>query len=125
VERLSKLWLSLFILSVFLTLGSESFSRPCPAEGKSSPFPEVKGWKPHEKPQILSRNNLYDYIDGAADLYLKLDFQELEVVEYRNEKKAAVTVEVYRHRTPNDAFGIYSQERLADASFLDIEAQGY
>ena len=125
MKRFRKLGLSLFVLSVFLSVGSETVFQPCPAEGKTSPFPEVKGWKPYEKPQVFSRNTLYEYIDGAADLYLKLDFQELEVVEYRNEKKAAVTVEVYRHRTPNHAFGIYSQERLADASFLDIGAQGY
>lgn len=125
MKRLSKLWLFLFLLSVFVGLGAELLSPPHPAEGKDIPFPEMSGWMLSEKPQVFSPNNLYDYIDGAADLYLKLDFQELEVVEYRNEKKAAVTVEVYRHRTPNHAFGIYSQERLPDASFLDIGAQGY
>jgi len=36
-----------------------------------------------------------------------------------------VTVEVYRHRSPNDAFGIYSQERFPTVTFLNIGAQGY
>jgi hypothetical protein len=53
------------------------------------------------------------------------DLQELKVTEYLNEKKASVIVDVYRHKTPTHAFGIYSQERLPNANFLDIGAQGY
>ena len=40
-------------------------------------------------------------------------------------RKASVTIEVYRHRTPVQAFGIYSQERLGNANYLDVGAQGY
>ncbi|HBB16591.1 MAG TPA: hypothetical protein DCZ97_06125, partial [Syntrophus sp. (in: bacteria)] len=50
---------------------------------------------------------------------------ELKVAEYVNERKASVVVEAYRHRTPRDAFGIYSQERLPDGNFIEIGAQGY
>ena len=46
-------------------------------------------------------------------------------MDYTGEGKAAVTVEVYRHGDSTQAFGIYSQERLANARFLDIGAQGY
>jgi len=49
----------------------------------------------------------------------------LKVAEYLNDKKASVTVEIYRHRTPTHAFGIYSQERLANAKYIGIGAQGY
>jgi hypothetical protein len=47
------------------------------------------------------------------------------VAEYGNEKKASVIVEAYRHGTPRDAFGIYSQERRREGNFLEIGAQGY
>jgi len=49
----------------------------------------------------------------------------LKVAEYQNEKKASVTVDVYRQKTPLHAFGVYSQERLSGAKFLDIGVQGY
>jgi hypothetical protein len=88
-------------------------------------FPEMDGWKQAEKIQIFSPRTLYEYINGAADLYLAYEFQELQVAEYKHGPKAAVTVEVYRHQNPTQAFGIYSQERLPDARFLDIGAQGY
>jgi len=92
---------------------------------KSFVFPEIKGWKKSGEILTFSPGKLYDYINGAADLYLSYEFQELKVAEYQNEKKASVTVEVYRHKTPTHAFGIYSQERLSNANFLDIGAQGY
>ena len=95
------------------------------AEGKDVVFPEMDGWKQAGQPQTFSPDTLYEYIDGGADLYLKYEFQELRVAEYQNDKKASVTVEVYRHRDSNHAFGIYSQERLSNASFMDIGAQGY
>jgi hypothetical protein len=92
---------------------------------KTFTFPKLTGWKQSGEIQTFSPKNLFEYINGAADLYLSYDFQELKVAEYQNAKKASVTIEVYRHKTPIDAFGIYSQERLSDANFLDIGAQGY
>ena len=88
-------------------------------------FPEIAGWKNSVAIQTFIPKTLYEYINGAADLYLAADFEELQVAEYENEKKASVTVEVYRHRTPEDAFGIYSQKRLPDGNFLNIGAEGY
>jgi len=95
------------------------------SDQKTFTFPELTGWKQSGEIQTFSPKNLFEYINGAADLYLSYDFQELQVAEYQNEKKASVTIEVYRHKTPIYAFGIYSQERLSDANFLDIGAQGY
>lgn len=88
-------------------------------------FPEVAGWKQSGEIQTFSPKTLYEYIDGAADLYLMYDFQALKVAEYQNEKKSSVTVDVYFHKTPIQAFGIYSQERLPDANFIEVGAQGY
>ena len=88
-------------------------------------FPEIPGWTLSGEPQTFSPRTLYEHINGAADLYLASDFEELKVAEYKNEKKASVIVETYRHRTPQDAFGIYSQERTSDGNFIAIGAQGY
>lgn len=95
------------------------------SEAKDVKFPEITGWKQTGEIQTFIPKNLYEYINGAADLYFAYDFQELKVAEYENDKKAQVTVDIYRHKTPLHAFGIYSQERLPDAHFLDIGIQGY
>jgi len=88
-------------------------------------LPEMDGWKKSEQVQIYKPATLYEYINGAAELYLSYNFQELQVGEYQNEKNASIIVEVYRHQTTNDAFGIYSQERPTEGQFLNIGAQGY
>jgi len=113
------------LLFVCLILGVNNSARASDSGWKTFVFPEVTGWRQSGEIQTFQPENLFDYIDGAADLYLSYDFQELKVAEYLNEKKASVIVEVYRHKSPTDAFGIYSQERLSDANFLDIGAQGY
>ena len=87
-------------------------------------FPAMDGWTLAGQPQVFSPDTLYDYINGGSDLYLKYEFEELTVVEYRR-GTMSVSAEVYRHRTPNHAFGIYSQERVPSAEFLGIGAQGY
>ena len=94
-------------------------------DAKDFKFPEITGWKQSGEVQTFIPKTLFEYINGAADLYIMYDFQELKVAEYLNEKKASVIVDVYRHKTPTHAFGIYSQERLSDANFINIGAQGY
>jgi hypothetical protein len=111
--------------TVCLILGLIIFLWVSGAEAKDFRFPEIKGWKQSGEIQTFIPKNLYEYINGAADLYLMYDFQELEVAEYLNEKKASVIIDVYRHKTSTHAFGIYSQERLSDANFINIGAQGY
>lgn len=87
-------------------------------------FPAMDGWTLAARPQVFAPDTLYDYINGGSDLYLKYDFEELTVVEYRK-NAMSVSAEVYRHRTPDHAFGIYSQERVPSAEYLPIGAQGY
>ena len=95
------------------------------AQAADFKFPSVNGWKQAGTIQTFNPGALYEYINGGADLYLAYDFQELKVAEYQNDKKASVTVDVYRHRTPAHAFGVYSQERVPGAHFIDVGVQGY
>ncbi len=111
--------------TICLILGIIIFLCGPGSEAKDFKFPEITGWKKSGEIQTFIPKTLFEYINGAADLYSTYDFQELKVAEYANEKKASVIVDVYRHKTPTLAFGIYSQERLANANFLDIGAQGY
>jgi hypothetical protein len=113
------------LLFVGLILGVVNPLWASPPDSKAFVFPEMAGWRQSGEIQTFIPKTLFEYINGGADLYLTYDFQELKVAEYSNEKKASVTIEVYRHRTPTRAFGIYSQERLSDANFVEIGTQGY
>ena len=111
--------------TIALILGIVGFLWSPWAQAADFKFPSVNGWKQVGEIQTFNPGTLYEYIDGGADLYLAYDFEELKVAEYQNDKKASVTVEVYRHRTPTHAFGVYSQERVPGANFIDVGIQGY
>ncbi|RPJ37101.1 MAG: hypothetical protein EHM27_14100 [Deltaproteobacteria bacterium] len=110
---------------LWVFMGFSLFPPAADSQAPPSLFPEMTGWKKSDTLQVFSPDNLYDYINGAADLYLTYEFKELQVGEYNRDDKASVIVEIYRHGSPTNAFGIYSQERLANADFLDIGSQGY
>ena len=88
-------------------------------------FPKIKGWKLNKNILCYSPETLYEYINGAAELYLKYSFVELKTAEYTRRDKSSVIVEIYRHQTSLDAYGIFSQERSAKGEFLDIGTQSY
>ena len=71
----------------------------------------VVGWKMAGKPASYTRANLYDYINGGADLYLSYGFQRAEVAEYSGPGGAKLTVELYDMGSAYDAFGVFAREK--------------
>lgn len=107
-----------------------------PAEGMgteedSSPplkslLPELNYWKITEQPAFYLPENLFEYINGAAEIYLAYDFKELAVAQYgQEESEVSVGVEIYEMSNATNAFGIYSVERFPDNNFIPIGVQGY
>jgi len=88
-------------------------------------FPRLEGWEPKGNPDIYTPDNLFEYINGAADVYLSYDFQTLATLTFENNKKGSFTVEIYRHSNPKNGFGIYTQEKPRTGPFLAIGTQGY
>lgn len=92
---------------------------------QKSPFPQIEGWKIVKVEQVYDSNNLWDLIDGAADLYLEYSFVDLNLARYTNKDSIEIKAELYKHADPLSAFGIYSQERDPSNHFLSIGLQGY
>jgi hypothetical protein len=74
-------------------------------------LPRLDGWKLESAPSTYTPETLFEYIDGGADAFLQFDFVELISATFVDSKKSELTVDIYRHRNPARAFGIYSQER--------------
>lgn len=114
-----KFTLLLFIVSSVIRY-ADSY---CSTSDTTVAFPDISGWN---RAEIKSYNsaNLYTPIDGAADLFLRYNFEEMQATEYTCDSNY-ITVEVYRHKTPTDAFGIYSQEKPDKNIYFNIGVQGY
>lgn len=92
--------------------------------GQSITFPQVQGFKIVSEYPVYTPDDLWDYINGAADAYLSYGFSELHIAEYVKGKNK-IKVEIYDHVKPILGFGIYSMERSPDYNFTNIGAQGY
>lgn len=91
------------------------------------PFPDIEGWKLSPPPgdSVYTPENLWDIIDGAAEVFLANGFVELRIGEYTDGRGIDVRVELYRHNSRANAFGIYSQERNPAYHFIEVGTQGY
>jgi hypothetical protein len=87
-------------------------------------FPEFTGWKLQEDQRIYSSKDLWELIDGAADIFLSYDFKDLRIAEYSN-KDQIIRVELYQQSTGDNAYGIYTAERMPDYPQVSIGSQGY
>lgn len=87
-------------------------------------FPEIRGFDLSRESTVYDPSNLWDFIDGAADLFVAYGFVDLHIAYYRADS-VEIRAEVYKHDTPENAFGMYSQERSPENTFVDIGVQGY
>ncbi|MBC7187138.1 MAG: hypothetical protein H5U38_08905 [Calditrichaeota bacterium] len=86
---------------------------------------DLPGWERSQPLQFFGPDNLWEYIDGAADLYLEYGFQAVVAAEYMTADSArSLTVEVYRMATPLGGFGIYAAERSPEDSIVAVGVQG-
>jgi hypothetical protein len=112
---------SIFLLSVFTVQGLKAQT---PAELKAW-LPEIEGWSISDKVETFDPDNLFDRINGAAPLFIENNFREMTAMEY-TKGDDYITIQAYRHATPEDAFGMYSSERSTDLNYFPVggEAQG-
>ena len=87
-------------------------------------MPELAGYKKSLNYPVFKPENLWDFINGAADNYLAYGFVDLHVAEYKKGKNV-IKLEIYRHSSNTLAFGIYSTERSPSFRFMNLGAQGY
>ncbi|MDR2037965.1 MAG: hypothetical protein LBQ60_08580 [Bacteroidales bacterium] len=116
-----------FLLLIVLAAAQYSFAQT--ASELKSKLPEISGWDIDPNVETFDQNTLFERINGAAGGYLLYDFEELISFVYNQveegENVPYITIQVYRHATPADAFGIYAAERPSQANFLQIGAEGY
>jgi hypothetical protein len=109
---------------ILLFCAAYSLSAQTPAELKSW-LPAISGWTVSDKVEVFSPENLFDRINGAAPLYLENNFREMTQMEYTRGDDY-ISIQAYRHASPEDAFGMYASERSSELKFFPVggEAQG-
>ena len=72
---------------------------------------EVRGWKWDGQIKHFNSRMLFDYMNGAAELYLAYGVQSLDVYQWERSGHPSLTMEIYKMESPADAYGIFSFER--------------
>ncbi len=101
---------------------------PAPVRAAEAPDPALaalaggKTWRLLESPKIFGPENLYEEIDGEAELFLPYGVKRLTVgvVEERFAPGIELRVELYRMASGRDAFGVYSQHRYPDQEIVSV-----
>jgi hypothetical protein len=68
----------------------------------------VGAWTRPDSPQLVTDKNIFDYMDGAGELYIGYRFEYLESYEYKAQNQNNILVELYFMKTSDDAFGLLS-----------------
>lgn len=88
----------------------------CGAPAGKGPAPQdllpgsgaVAGWERSGEAEVYGPDNLFDYMDGQAELFFVYNFERLAVQEYQRGEEGPIIVEVYQVASPADAYGLFS-----------------
>jgi hypothetical protein len=119
----------LAILFVMITGISGSASAAERSLGEMLPAKEIiPGWTMEEGVKLFNRENLFDHINGEAEIYLPYGFIGLASARYVDNKNArsGLVADIYRMGSRLDAFGIYSNyRRTDDAEKINTGNEGF
>jgi hypothetical protein len=72
-------------------------------------LPKTVGlWTRPDSPRFVNAKNIFDYMDGAGEIYIGYCFDHLEAWEYESRTQKSILVELYFMKTADDAFGLIS-----------------
>jgi hypothetical protein len=114
----------IWLLTGFFCLAGKSVAQT--SEDLLKALPDIAGWHRSPDVEVFNRDNLYERINGAAPLFLENHLEEMTAMEY-TQGDNYITLQAYRHTTPEDAFGMYASERSPEMTFypgIGGEAQG-
>lgn len=100
----------------FLCLGLTLSVLPGCSDG-ASVFPDVSGWESASDVLIYDADNLWEYINGAAELFVSFGVQSCRTTDLAS-GDLIVTVDLYDMGTPLNAFGVYNQEASGETVAL-------
>ena len=82
-------------------------------------FPQLQNWKPQSEVDTYYPENLWEYINGAAEQFLAYGFQQLDSREVVQDS-VSVIIDIYNMGSRLNAFGIYFTEKSDDVESLPI-----
>lgn len=114
----------LFISLILIASGSFSLlmtreSSATPLDSLATLLPkQVGAWTADSRDAIYDRNSIFDYIDGAGEVYLAYDMQGCLSRRYVSAGDTNIVLDIFGMGSSEDAFGVFTHDR--DGEPVDI-----
>ncbi len=72
---------------------------------------EILGWKQRDTVETYDRETIFDYINGAGEVYRSYGFRKVTVFRLAKPEEPDITVELFDMGSAEDAYGIFSHAR--------------
>ena len=100
--------------------GSDDFQTFLP------PSDAVEGLKLSGEVRTYPGRKIFDFINGAGEIFLDYNFISAASAEYyREDPDMPIVVELYMMKTPEDAYGIYAYYKPKKPRYLDVGTGGH
>jgi hypothetical protein len=83
----------------------------------------VPGWQLDGSPKRYDSDTLFDFMNGAADLYFTYGFESLTVGQYVNDEAQALQIEVYGTASEADAYGLFTYNSYGEPIDLGVDGE--
>lgn len=82
--------------------------------GKNMVPEKMMGWERQGTVETYDRETIFDYIDGAGEVYLAYGFSKVDVYRFTRADNPDITVEVFHMGSAHDAYGVFSHSRMEE-----------
>ena len=77
---------------------------------------EILDWKVSDTVETYDRETIFDYINGAGEVYRSYAFRDVTVWRFSKPDAPDITVEIFDMGSPEDAYGVFSYTRESEES---------
>ena len=84
---------------------------------------ELELWRPKGGSQIFVGENLYELIDGGAEIYYEYGFKQVIVQNYQNPDAKSINLAIYEMDNSSSAYGIYTFQS-AEGEEVEVGSEG-
>jgi len=100
-----------------------SASQDTPADRLKSFLPgDVLGWKAEDKDQLYDPQTIFDYIDGAGEIYRAYDFKALLSRRLKKPGSSDIVIDFFDMGSARDAFGVFTNDLEGEAADVGQDA---
>ena len=104
-----------FILILFISISLMCTQTNQKASEMNRLIPEkMPGWMAGEDTETYNRETIFDYINGAGEVYRQYDYRNLHVRQFFRTDYPVITIELFDMGSDKDAYGIFSHSRQGD-----------